>query len=247
MTRSALLCCVLLATGLAAHAQDAKPLGTLDLDLSRLKTWGTRVYTYEATRPDNNEKVGGGRVVLKTNVGPDSISLDDTFALIYRGKELSLHLTHLCRKDNFLSPVRIVSKGKGDDELGTFIATIEGGKATIRFVNGVREMELPEGTVSSWALFRLVTLLPRQEGSRISYPYSLESEELNLKEHYLVECMGRDTVQSGEEEVTCTKFRLTGGGNSPAYYWVDDDDVLRQVLIDERKLIRLRDAPDKDE
>jgi hypothetical protein len=184
---------------------------------------------------------------LKTEVGPDSITLGDTFALIYRGKELSLHLTHQCRKDNFLSPKRIESKGEGDDELETFVATVDGGKATNRSGKGVREIELPEGTVTSSAFFRLVTLLPRQEGNRISYPYSLESDELNLKKDFLVECMSQDTVQSGEEEVTCTKFRLTGGGNSPACYWVDDDDVLRQVLIDERKLIRLRDAPDKDE
>jgi hypothetical protein len=244
MTRSALFCCVLLMTSLPVHSQEAKPLASLDLDLNRLKTWGTRTYSYEATRPGNKEKVGGGRVVLKTEVGADSIILGDTFILIYGGKELSLHLTHQCRKDSFLSPVRIESKGEGDDELKTFVATIDGGKATIRSGNGVREIELPEGTVSSWAFFRLVTLLPRQKGSRISYPYSLESEELNLKKNFLVECLGWDTVQSGQEGITCTKFQLTDGG-VPNYYWVDDDGLLRQVLIDELKLIRLQDGPDE--
>jgi hypothetical protein len=93
----------------------------------------------------------------------------------------------------------------------------------------------------------IVTLLPRQEGSRISYPYSLESDELHLKKEFMVECMGRDIVQSGAEGVTCTKFRLTGGGIGPAYYWVDDDGVLRQVLVDDRKMIRLRVESDEDE
>lgn len=246
MIRVALCCCVLLTTGLPAQSQDPKPLGSLDLDLGRLQTWGTKSYTYEATRPGSNERVRGGRLVLKTEVGPDSIILDDTFALTYRGKELSLHLKHQCRKDSFLSPVRIESKGKGDNEFKTYVATIEGGKATIRFENGVREMELPEGTVSSWAFFRLVTLLPRQEGSRVSYPYALESEEFHLKENYLVECLGRDTVPAGKERITCTKFQLGHGGIHPAYYWVDDDGVLRQVLIDERKLIRLQDDSDED-
>jgi len=234
-------------TGLPAHAQDAKPLGTLDLDLNRLKTWGKRGYSFEATGPGSRAKTGEGRVVLKTEVGPDSITLDDTFALIYRGKELSLHLTHQCRKDGSLSPVRIESKGEGDDEFGTFVVTIDGEKATVRSEDREREMELPRNVVTWSAFFRLVTLLPREKSSRVSFNHWLESDELNLKKDFLVECMGRDTVQSGEEGITCTKFRLTGGGNSPAYYWVDDDDVLRQVLIDERKLIRLRDAPDKDE
>ena len=81
----------------------------------------------------------------------------------------------------------------------------------------------------------------------MSYPCSLESEEFNLKKDFLVECLGQDTVQSGQEGITCTKFRLTGGGIQPADFWVSDDGVLRQVLIDEMKLIRLRDTPDKDE
>ena len=92
------------------------------------------------------------------------------------------------------------------------------------------------------AFSRLVTLLPRKQGSRISYPYWLESEELQLKKDFLVECLGRDTVRSGEEGITCTKFRLTGGGIRPAYYWVSGDGVLRQVLMDDRKLMRLRDT-----
>jgi hypothetical protein len=162
-----MLCYVLLAAGLAAHAQDAKPLGSLDLDLSRLKTWGTKSYTYEATRPGSTEKAGEGRIVLKTEIGPDSVTLNDTFALIYRGKETSLQLTHQCRKDNFLSPRRIESKGEGDGEVGTFVATIDGGKLKAQVRGRDKEIELPEGTVSSSAFFRLVTLLPRQEGSRI--------------------------------------------------------------------------------
>ena len=158
-----------------------------------------------------------------------------------------MDLTYRCKKDNFLSPVRIESKEKGDDEFGTFVVTIDGEKATVRSEGREREMELPTNVVTWSAFFRLVTLLPREKGSRVSFDHWLESEELNLKKEFVVECLGWDTVQSGQEEVTCTKFRLTGGGNHPAYCWVDDDGVLRQVLIDERKLMRLQDASDKDE
>jgi hypothetical protein len=173
--------------------------------------------------------------------------LEDSFALIYRGKEISLRLTQQCHKDNFLSPKRIESKGEGDDEVSTFVATIDGGKLKAQVRGRDKEFDLPDGTVTSSAFFRLVTLLPRQEGSRVSYPYSLESDELHLKKDFLVECMGPDIVQSGAEGVTCMKFRLTGNGIHPAFYWVDDGSVLRQVLIDDRKMIRLRDDTDKDE
>jgi hypothetical protein len=225
-------------------AQESIPLGTLKLDLNRLKTWGTREYAYEATHPGSPEKAGEGRIVLRTEVGPDSVTLVDTAALIYRGKELSLRLTHQCGKDNSLSPQRIESKGEGDDEVGTFVAKFDDGKAIVRMGDRNKEIELPDGTVSNWALFRIVTLLPRDEGTRISFDNWLESEELHLKKDFMIECIGREAI--GEKAV-CTKYRLTGGGNHPAYYWVDDDDVLRQVVIDERKWIRLRDESDEDE
>ena len=246
MSRTVPFVWVVLFLALPAHAQEAKPLGSLPLDLNRLKTWGTKVYTYEASRPGGSEKTIIGRVALETEVTGDLVVLNDRMEISFRGKKLSLDLTHRCKRDNYLSPFRIDSKGEGDDELGTFVVTIDGEKATVRSEDGEREMELPHDVVTWSAFFRLVTLLPRQEGGRISYPYSLESEELNLKRDFLVECMGRGTVQWGPEGISCTKFRLTGGGNHPAFYWVSDDGVLRQVLIDERKLMRLVGERNKD-
>ena len=237
--------CVLLFLTLPAHAQEAKPLGSLALDLNRLKTWGTKVYTFEASRPGSSEKTIMGEVALKTEVAGGLVVLNDRMEISFRGEKVSLDLTHRCKRDNYLSPIHIDSKGEGDDEFGTFVVTIDGERATVRSEGREREMELPNHVVTWSAFFRLVTLLPRQEGSRISYPYSLESEELHVKKDFLVECMGRDIVQSGPEGISCTKFRLTGRGIHPAFYWVSDDGVLRQVLIDERKLMRLVDEPNK--
>jgi hypothetical protein len=74
----------------------------------------------------------------------DAILLNDSMQITYRGKKLSLDLTHRCQKDNFLSPVRIESKEAGDDEFGTFVVTIDGEKATVRSDGREREMELPK-------------------------------------------------------------------------------------------------------
>ncbi len=240
MRRTMLCLYALVFITAAARGQEATPLGSLNLDLSRLKAWGTKSYTYEASRPGGERKTIMGQLMLKTEVADDAVLLADRVEIQFRGERLMLDLAHRCKKDNFLSPVRIDSEGEGDDEFGTFVVTIEGDEATVRSDGRERTMELPENVVTFSAFFRLVTLLPRQEGSRISFPYWLESEELNLKKDFVAECMGSDAIQSGQESVNCTKFRLTGGGNHPAYYWVDGDGVLRQVLIDERKLIRLR-------
>jgi len=241
MIRHMLFCFAMLAVVFPAHAEEATPLGQLDLDLSRLKTWGSKVYTFEASRPGSNEKTILGEMTLTTKVTDEAVALTDQFEIDYRGQKLTLDLTHQCEKDNFLSPVRIESKGEGDDELGTFVATVEDGQATIRRNGKEREMELPEGTVTFSAFFRLVTLLPRERGSRVSFPHWLESEELNLKNDFMVECTGQDGLPLGGQNVECTLFRLTGGGIRPAYYWVDGGGVLRQVLIDDRKLLRLKD------
>ncbi|MDY0167623.1 MAG: hypothetical protein RBS80_13835 [Thermoguttaceae bacterium] len=247
MIRYVMLFCVVPLIPLPAQAQDTTPLGSLDLDLGRLKDWGTKTYTYEASRPGSSEKTIMGRFVLKTEVADDAVILDDRIEIETRGEKLTLHLTHRCKKDNFLSPVLIESKGEGDDEFGTFVVTIDEERAAVRSDSRERKMKLPKNVVTFSAFFRLVTLLPRREGRRISFPHWLESEELNLKKDFVVECMGPDIVQSGSEKITCTKFRLTGSGIRPTFYWVSNDGVLRQVLIDERKLIRLRDERDGDE
>jgi hypothetical protein len=242
MIRSTLFWWVLLAIALPATAQDAKGLGSLDFDLDRLKTWGTKTYIYELSRPGSSERTILGRVTLKTEVTGDLVILNDQAKISYRGTKQSLDLTHRCKKDNFLSPIRIDSKSKG--EVGTFVATIDGEKATIRSEGRERTMVLPRNVVTTWAFYRLVTLMPRQKGSRISYPYSIESEDFILVERdFLVECMGRGTVQSGQERITCTKFCLNGRD----FYWVGDDGVLRQVLTGGGKLWRLRDNSDEDE
>ena len=85
MIRCTLFCCVLLTAGLRATAQDAQELGSLDLDLNRLKTWGTKVYTYEASRPGSDEKTIMGRFALKTEVADDAVLLNDRMEISFWG------------------------------------------------------------------------------------------------------------------------------------------------------------------
>ena len=73
----------------------------------------------------------------------------------------------------------------------------------------------------------------------------MESEELNQKTDFRVQSLGTETIEQGKAEISCTKFRLEGAGNFPAHYWVDDAGVLRQILIDERKVIQLQEGKEE--
>lgn len=222
-------------------AQDAMPksLGSMQLDLDALRKWETRIYTYRAKSPGRNDEKILGTVTLKTDVNSRQIVFVDQVELTYRGEKLSLNLKHECRRDSYLSPVLIESAGSGTDEFGTYTLTVDGTDATVRRKGQMQVIELPKTTVTSWAFMRLVTLLPRQKGSVVVFDHWMESEELNQKRKYRVESLGVDSIHRGDIGVSCTKFRLDGGGSHPAYYWVDESDVLQQVLADEQKLIQL--------
>lgn len=220
-----------------APAQDR--LSTLVLDFDSLRQWKTRTYTYRAASPGRTEQTNLGKFTLKTTVTSERVELDDSVELTYGGEEMSLRLRHECKRDNFLSPVRIESNGKSSDEFGTFILTVDGTKGKVRRNGDDKPIELPEQTVTSWAFMRLVTLVPRQKGTVLTFDHWMESEELNQKRNYRIESLGPDSIQSGDDEIMCTKFRLDGGGSHPAFYWVNTMGLLQQMLIDERKWIEL--------
>ncbi|MEK6249826.1 MAG: hypothetical protein N2C12_16700, partial [Planctomycetales bacterium] len=172
-----------------AEAQDAEPSdeawSSLNIPLPALKTWGTKHYAFSSREPDGKAATINGTIALSTEVNKNAVLLRDSFQLAYGGKKLSLEITHTCQKDNFLSPTRIESKGKGSDEVATFVAVVAKGLATIRSQDGhTSTREVPKGTITMAAMMRLVTLVPRTPGKFYSYKYSLESEEMHLKKKY---------------------------------------------------------------
>ena len=214
--------------------------GSQNLELDSLKTWGTRHYSFSAREPGRKSASLSGSMTLATEVTPHALILRDNFQITYKGEKLSLKMVYTCKKDNFLSPKRIESKGEGSDEFGTFEATITSGTATIISEHmRKKSRKIPHGTITTAAMLRLVTLVPRTPGLAFSYQYSLEAEELNLKEKYRLLVLQPETITSGNQQVKCSKFKLTGGGIHPVYYWVTEDSVLQRVLIDDRKVMEL--------
>lgn len=196
MRRITMTVVLFLSLVLSASAQrnDSRPttdLGTVRLNLDTLKEWGTKKYTFRWTTPGTKEQAGAGTMVLRTEVKDDAVVLHDDTRFTHRGKNLSLSMSHHCRHDSFLSPSRIESKGEGDDELGTFVAIVEQGKAKVTSDGKERIINVPEDTVSFSAMLRIVTLLPIRKGIRISFNHWLESSELHLKKSFVVESLGQ--------------------------------------------------------
>ena len=101
-------------------------------------------------------------------------------------------------------------------------------------------MEIPKGTVTMFAFFRIVTQIPRQAGATYAYDYGLEASEMNLKANYRVQVIGKETIISDGVPVKCWKIKQTGQGIHEQFYWVTEDGLLQRVLIDGRKQMDLQ-------
>ena len=221
--------------------------GSQDINLSALKTWGTKHYIYSHCNADGEVLNALGTVSLSTELTDDAVILKDKYQIQITPGEVgiaSLELIQNCKMDIFLSPTRIESKGEGHEEFATFVATVAKGKAMVREQDGKQSVrDLPDGTITMASMMRLVTLVPGKPGLTYTYKYSLESEEMNLKKKYRLEVLPSETITSGGRQVPCTKFKLTSEGIRPVYYWVTKNGVLQRLIMDDRKMLELDGTP----
>ena len=217
---------------------EAKPLP--DYNMETIK-WGTQKYKFTLIKDE--EKVELGSAILRTELKDDQVILSDEYFVRYEGKPMSLSMTQVCRKDQYLSPVKIECKGKGSDEMPTFKATIQDGEAKIERKLPFKisnSMKIPAETVTSAAFMRIVTQLPLVEGATYRYAFALEASEMNLKKDYIAKVIGKETILCDGEPVKCWKISQNGGGIREQLFWVTEDGILQRVLQDGRKQIDLQ-------
>ncbi|MEQ1903591.1 MAG: hypothetical protein ABL888_05365 [Pirellulaceae bacterium] len=250
MLRIVFVIVLLLLHSAGTQAQGQEPLdkkwSSLEIALSSLKTWGTKNYSSSTTHPGPEPRVVDiGSFAMSTEIIGDLVILRDRSQGVIRGKKISLDVTHICRKDNFLSPARFECNSAGTDQLVNFVAIVANGKAKIRASDGREDTrEFPEGTITLHAMMRLVTLVPRTPGNAYSYDFSFESADTSLKRQYRLLVLQPEQLIVGERQVECSKMKLTGGGINPIYYWVTMDGVLQRVAADDnRNIIELKDTP----
>jgi len=175
------------------------------------------------------------------------VLLVNEFVIQARGRRMSLKMETFCKDDAFLTPVRIVSKGEGDDELLSFDAAIDwgagdGGLLSTEARGRKVELRLPEGTVTDFALFEVVRGLAFDKAAALEF-HSLEASELNLKREHKIAYLGEQEVALGEGKKRLHAFEHTGRGIRPAHFWLDASRRLVRVVIDGRKefLLATRD------
>lgn len=224
--------------------QPPTKLADVQLNLRSLADWGRHQYTFQAEAPGGRSIAGRGRVVLSTEVRDGKVILTDEVKVTYRGESMQLNIVHECRLDNYLSPIRIESKGTGDDEFGTFVATFRDGAATVVSDEGTSVVKVPEDTVAYLALLRLVTLLPREPGRVYTFDHWLESSEMLLKHDYRIECVGYDSVAHGEKKFRCAKFAVSSQRAQVLEVWVSSRGWILRMILDERKLFELDEPYD---
>ena len=213
---------------------EAKPLPDFN---EGAMNWGTQRYKFTLIK--NKEKTELGSVTLRNKLSGDQVILTDEYLLSIEGKPMSLNMTQVCRKDQYLSPLKIECEGKGNDEMPTFKATIKDGQAEISGP-GRGLKKIPEGTVTSAAFMRIVTQLPRVDGATYRYAFALEAGEMNLKGDYIAKVIGKETIICDGEPVKCWKISQNGGGIREQLFWVTEDGILQRVLQDGRKQIDLQ-------
>jgi hypothetical protein len=213
---------------------EAKPLPDFN---EGAMNWGTQRYKF--TLINKEEKTELGSVTLRNKLSGDQVILTDEYLLSIEGKPMSLNMTQVCRKDQYLSPLKIECEGKGNDEMPTFKATIKDGQAEISGP-GRGLKKIPEGTVTSAAFMRIVTQLPRVDGATYRYAFALEASEMNLKKDYVAKVIGKETIFCDGEPVKCWKISQNGGGIRKQFFWVTEDGILQRVLQDGRKQIDLQ-------
>lgn len=228
---------------------EARALESLTLDfaqLGKLERANTLVYDFVVLEKAGKAANPIGTLHTYTRVEGDRVLLIDVWTLSNKEKERKLTVTQVCNQDNMLSLVSIGVNGDGDEEVVDLDLSIRvADPATVKQGviwpdDGEKTLALPPQTLTDGALLRIVSLLPREKGLRVSFPFWLESAELNLKKDHLIECRGPDPITIGGRTVKCTKYAHSGGGITGSTLWVDEEGLLQRILVDGRKELTLR-------
>ncbi len=228
--------CLAVALVAAWARAEGTALQEADLDIDRLRRWGSREFLYQVER--GGEQTVLGTVTMRTDMRDDRVEIDDRWEVDWRDRKIKVELKLDCRRDNLLRPTSIQSKGEGDDEVGTFTVEVGKDKATVRAdEGGTRTIDFPADTLTDVAMFRVFTLLPRAAGATVSVGHVMEVSELNLKGAATIAYQGLDEINLHGKPTKLHKFAYARDGRTVAEAWVDSDHILRQLRIDGRKVL----------
>ena len=208
--------------------QAAIPLQSLKLNLDALTKWGTRKYTFGPT-----DQPTAGIWTLTTKVGEDSLVLEDQLIVPEGGQANSIRWRSTCSKNGLLSLKALECEEKtGGSVRRTIRAVIEDAKARIEYEQDgstrKEEVDWPATSVTELGMFRIVTLLPREEGKRYRIENYSRSRLLRMRGEHVLECKGLDQETEKAEKWTKFELKSTSDRRVILSYWVSDDGVLQR-------------------
>ncbi len=183
---------------------------------------------------------------LVEHEGEPAFRFVDELALDFLGDRIEARYEVLCAIDEDLTPLRIRGRfASGGETAATQVARVVAPDGTAVLVGeheGERvELRLPARTVPDYALFRLVTRMPFEEGVGRGLDV-LEVSELRLRRGEEIVCAGEEELVVGGAPQRVWRFDHTGPAIRPIRYWVDGERRLVRVDLGGKELRLATDA-----
>lgn len=97
------------------------------------------------------------------------------------------------------------------------------------------EIETQYPTIANWNLFYLMTLLDYSKTGRILEFNSMELPELNYKKNHYLEYLEDEEILINGNKIQARKITHNGDRSGESTYWLDMNNKLVKISIDNRK------------
>lgn len=143
-------------------------------------------------------------------------------------------------KDSLMSVKSFVINGTTDDRIPepfTFSGTVNSEEEYSYWnINEGEEQRITKNpTIADWNLFQVLTTLNYKQKGKILEFNAMEISELNYKENHYLEYVEDEVLKINGKDVEARKITHNGDRIGETTYWVDFDNKLVKISIDNEK------------
>ncbi len=200
--------------------------------------------TFAQNQTESWYKIGNERFsgYFHYAIQEDSISINTSLNFKFKiEKDLLYYDAKLINsKDSFLTVKSFFIKGTTDDlpnpDEFTISGTVDSTEEFLSWkVDGDKEFKTKQATIADWNLFYVLTTLDYSKKGIILEFNSIEISELNYEENRYLEYVADERILINNKEVLAKKITNTGEGIVGSTYWLDAENRLVKISIDNRK------------
>lgn len=228
---------------LCVLGQEGVPVSSLTVDHSRIPAKAT----YKAmVKPPYGKAVDLGTITMETKVDGNIVLLSDS-ASMKRGPDGPQGTGVVkaeCEKDALLTLRKAEGTPPEFEETPKFSIVVSDDKSTMVVKmegRDDREEKFPKDVVYGFAIFRIPSLLPQEEGKQFSVAGILDPEgKVEAAEETAFVCEGKATFEREGKEMEAIRYTVKGGDRRPPMdFYVDEKGALQRVIIAERQIMDL--------